>query len=180
MDRTHKNSETAARPRGIAGDFHTLKAGSAATADELREFVRQLKGKSPQEMLGIVAQSGLFIGTVQATILTVLVVGIFTIGPFYWYQLHPADAVAHQPATAPSQDKSPAEPAKSPATASATATSPAAAPSNTSTNNPPSTVASKNDKGKLLEKLNMDESKKADPNANPLENKADDLLKDLK
>jgi len=177
MDRIKGNAEAAARPRGLAGDFHTLKAGSTASVEELREFVRQLRGKDPQQMLGIVAQSGLLMGVVHATVLTVVVIGIFTIGPYLFYKAEPAAVVTQAAPEAASPAKQTAD---SPKSQPATST-PVAEPSATVSNDKSKPAAADGiDKGKALEKLNMSEAKKADPNANPLENKADDLLKDLK
>ena len=41
-------------------DLRELKTNSSATVQELQEFLSQLRGKSPQEMLGVVASSQLF------------------------------------------------------------------------------------------------------------------------
>ena len=51
-------------------DLRELKTNSNATVQELQEFLRQLRGKSPQEMLGVVASSQLF----RATILSIILV----------------------------------------------------------------------------------------------------------
>jgi hypothetical protein len=176
MDRNNKSAEVVARPRGLAGDMHTLKAGSAASADELREFVKQLKGKNPQEMLGLVAQSGLFVGVMQATVATIVVILTCTVVPYLWSKSSP-DTVTAQ-AAPPSQAPAKIDESK------AKATTPAVSTPDTKQTATASSTGSKppaaDNKGKILEKLGMDEAKKADPKANPLENSADDLLKDLK
>jgi len=43
----------------VKGDFKQLKANSAATAGELREFMAEMRGQTPREMLGTIAQSSL-------------------------------------------------------------------------------------------------------------------------
>jgi len=177
MDRIKGNAEAAARPRGLAGDIHTLKAGSTASVEELRQFVRQLRGKDPQQMLGIVAQSGLVMGVVQATIVTIAVIGIFTIGPYMFYKAEPAAAVTQAAPDGASPAKQAVESPKSQPATSTPAAEPSATVSNDKSKSAPTDGI---DKGKAIEKMNMSEAKKADPNANPLENKADDLLKDLK
>lgn len=52
---------------GPARDIDNLKKGTTATVEELREFVAGLKGRSPQEVLGIVASNGLTKGIIHAT-----------------------------------------------------------------------------------------------------------------
>ena len=55
------------------GDFKKLGRNSQAVVGELREFLANLKGKSPKEMMGAVAESSLaqslLISTVMMTIL---------------------------------------------------------------------------------------------------------------
>lgn len=72
------------RRRGIARDMDVLSSGGKATAEELREFMQQMKGRNPQEVLGIVAQSGLFQGILMATLGTVAFLFLFTVGPYAW------------------------------------------------------------------------------------------------
>ena len=43
----------------LGRDFKNLSRNVSATAGELREFLTQMKGKGPKEMLGLVAQSTL-------------------------------------------------------------------------------------------------------------------------
>ena len=43
----------------VKGDFKSLKANSAATAGELRLFLSEMRGQTPKEMLGSIAQSSL-------------------------------------------------------------------------------------------------------------------------
>jgi hypothetical protein len=168
MDKSNGNSDPAVRGRGIVRDIHRIQAGSAATADELREFIRHFKGKSPQEVLGVVAQSGLTRAVTAATIGCVVLLAIFTAGPYAWGKLFtgapkPA-AVAPKKAAQPTADASTTASGESAAAtggAASAATDPAAGQD-------------------LLEKLGEGESKTSDAKSNPLEESADDLLKDLK
>ena len=43
----------------VKGDFKNLKANSAVTAGELRQFLSEMRGQTPKEMLGSIAQSSL-------------------------------------------------------------------------------------------------------------------------
>lgn len=170
--------------RGISGDLQRIKAGTAATNEELREFMRKLKGKRPQEVMGLVAQSGLFQGVALATIGCVVLIGTMTVVPFVWGRVFggPADGTsatvkaatdatsesnpqaAHQDADAGSADPGGAEGGKT-----------ASTPSRDESANSKNMTADE----KLLDKLDM-ESKASDPDSNPLEDSAEDLLNDLK
>ena len=43
----------------VKGDFKNLKASSAVSAGELRQFLTEMRGQTPKEMLGSIAQSSL-------------------------------------------------------------------------------------------------------------------------
>lgn len=66
----------------VGRDVRAVQANSAATARELRDFLSQMKGKSPKEMLGVVAQSNLFKSAISATVFMVAVILVFTVIPF--------------------------------------------------------------------------------------------------
>jgi FKBP-type peptidyl-prolyl cis-trans isomerase len=51
----------------------------------LQDFLTQVRGKSPQAVLGIVAASGLTQGIILSTLATAVVLLIFTALPFYMY-----------------------------------------------------------------------------------------------
>ena len=83
MEKTREQAEPQITPgKGLRGDVERLKANSSATAEELREFVGGLKGRSPQEVLGIVSATGLFKGTIQATVGMAVVLAVFTVLPW--------------------------------------------------------------------------------------------------
>ena len=162
-------------PRGLARDFHRAKQGTTASAAELREFVQKLHGKSPQEMLGLVAGSNLIQSTILATIITFVLILAFTIVPYALDRNSPATAKAELPVpAAPAPAAAPtatAAVAATPATPTAAPTGSAALPATSPNAAPPDPV---------LDRLGIGETKAADPKKNPLEAGADDLLKDLK
>ena len=143
---------------GMRRDLRRAREGTFATAVELREFVQNLKGKSPQEVLGAVANSGLAQGVVLSSLITLIVMAVFTIGPYFWYEkpkpVQKEPVAAAQPVAAVAPVATAASPAdKSQATAKSAAAN----------------------AQQTLEKLGETETKTADPKVNPLDN-LDDLL----
>lgn len=137
----------------IASDLKKIRRNTAASSQEIREFLAQMRGKSPQEMLGMLASSSLVKCTLQAGIGWLIVIAVFTLGPWLWSLVNPV--VAKAPPAPPiaaavvpaAADPKPAEPGPS---------------------------------VKAAEKLGVGETKEAPPSQNPLEKATDDLLKDLK
>jgi len=172
-------------PRGLARDLHRARHGAQATAEELRAYVKQFSGKKPQEMLGLVAGSSLVQGTILASIITVVFMAAFTVGPYVWKRMSPPVAKASTKlvpaaaAPAPAATPAAATPGATPATAAAAGTAPAAAPG-TASAVPPTAPPGAVPPDPVLDRLGIGETKTADPNKNPLEAGADDLLKDLK
>lgn len=156
----------------LSKDFNQIKSNGAASTAEIQEFVRQLRGKPTQEVLGMVAQSGLTQGIIVALVLTVAGIGLMTVGP---YMMGKGEAPAKKPVAQAASDKksTPQAAAATPATEVQSATADASPP----TGKGEPSAANKAD---VLSKLGLDETKVADPKKNPLEDKADDLLKDLK
>lgn len=80
----------ASEPRGagvqpmasMSRDFKNIKRNSASTADELRGFMREMRGKSPAEMLGAIAQSTLIRSLVIATASLAVLMLVLTVVPF--------------------------------------------------------------------------------------------------
>ncbi len=154
-------------PRGLVGDIHRARTGAKASAEELRAFVRDFRGRSPQEMLGLVAASNLIQATLLATVITFIFMAGFTVGPYMMKKAYPVAAKTSKkpaaPAPAPSASAAPA-----PVAATATA-----APLAVATGTGPATPD-------VLNTLGIGETKASDPKKNPLEAGGDDLLKDLK
>lgn len=145
-----KPTETRTNMASSKADLRELRDNSRATVSEIQAFLRELKGKSPQEMLGVVAQSGLFRSLVLSTALVAGGILIFTAIPYFMGGDEKPAPVAEKPAPAeaPVETPQPVEPAAEPAP-------------------------------DPLSKLGVGEELSAPPNTNPLENKEDDFLKDL-
>ena len=90
MARLPAKGAVAAEPRGagvqpmasMSRDFKNIKRNSAATADGLRGFMREMRGKSPAEMLGAIAQSTLVRSLVIATASLAVLMLVLTVAPF--------------------------------------------------------------------------------------------------
>ena len=145
----------------IKSDARKLRKNAGATADELREFLAEMRGKSPREMLGAVASSKLGKSLVQATAGVAAFIALFTIVPFIWGAIFDKDEpvsppVAEAPATPdPGSGGTPATTPKEPS------------------------LDPDADPDKSLDALGIGGSKEASLDSNPLEDSADDLLKDL-
>lgn len=135
-----------------AADLRELKGNSSATVQELQEFLRELKGKSPQDMLGVVSASHLARSLVLSSSLVIGSILLFTAIPFFFGGEKPP------PATPPPQAM--------------------AVPVAPPTPLPPATPPA-DPKPDPLSKLGVGDELAAPPNKNPLENKGDDFLKDL-
>jgi hypothetical protein len=66
----------------ISRDFKNIKRNSSATVSELREFMREMRGKSPREMLGAIAQSTLVLSTIVSTVAIFILVVVLTVVPY--------------------------------------------------------------------------------------------------
>lgn len=139
-------------------DLRELKTNTNATVQEIQEFLRQLKGKSPQEMLGVVASSQLIRATILSCILVAGAIFALTAIPYF------LGGDESPPSEAPAVAVTPAAPAPEPTPAAPTPT-----PTETNTGGTPSPI----------EPLGVNETKTAPSNSNPLEDKKDDFLKDL-
>lgn len=145
-------------PPGLRRDLQRAREGAFASAAELREFVQNMRGKSPQEVLGAVANSGLAQGVGLATVGTVILIAVFTIGPYFLYPKVPPKVVK----------------AEAPATSESAATSDSAVSTPVEKSERVGKDASSNAQ-QTLDKMGESETKTADPNVNPLDN-LDDLL----
>ena len=151
--------EPIASPRG---DFKKLGRNSQAVVGELREFLATLKGKSPKEMMGAVAESGLFQSLLVSTVVMCCLVFALSIIPYYLNQ-GDGQAEAVGESQVPSAGSSEVEPDS---------------PSGESPPEPttvPDTVQTPEQKTADL--LGVGEV--ADPNSNPLESSGEDLLDGL-
>ena len=133
-------------------DLRELSGNSRATVQELQAFIRELKGKSPHEMLGVVATSYLVraLGISSAIIIGGIL--IFTAIPYFFDSPKtPAEVtIATPPPPAPAVVPETPKPDLKPAT-----------------------------KPDSLAPIGVGEELSAPTNKNPLENKSDNFLKDL-
>lgn len=142
-------------PGGFGKDLRRLKSEGTATTAELRDFLSQLRGKSTQEVLGVVAQSELTRSLSIAAIGTLVLLVVFTVGPY----LLRGETAAAAPAAPAAVEQDAGQ------TGDAEVESPAA-----------ERAAPQTD---LLEKLEMNETREAPADENPLDNKLDNLLDGL-
>lgn len=145
-----KPTETRTAMASSKADLRELRDNSRATVGEIQAFLRELKGKSPQEMLGVVAASNLFRSLALSTGLVVSGILLFTAIPYFMGSDEKQAPVSKPPTPveAPLETPKTVEPASEPAP-------------------------------DPLSKLGVGEELAAPPNTNPLENKGDDFLKDL-
>ena len=61
-----------------ANDVRNIRANGAATAGELLGWLKKMRGKSPQEVLGAVATSSLFKSFIMATVLMAVLILAWT------------------------------------------------------------------------------------------------------
>ena len=145
----------------LSRDVKSLKRNSAAVTAELNQFMREMRGKSPHEMLGAVARSSLTRSGFTAAIILAAILFSSTVIPFVTMD-DPEPAQQHAKPTAHAE----ASPSAPPATAATTNTNhPAALPAD--------------DKQKVADKLGIGETKQGQPTEpNPFET-TDDLLQEL-
>lgn len=129
------------------------------TVAELREFLAQMRGKSPSEMLGAIASSNLFHSALVATAAISVAITALTLIPFAWGKVFHREDAATTAASAPGDgDTPPASTAPQPDLDAATDTT--ATPS-------------------AADRLGIGDSEDAPPNVNPLESSTGDLLEGL-
>ena len=160
-------SETRPQTSGAFRDIERLRSDSAATVAEIREFLGEMHGKSPQEVIGIVAKSGLTRSIILATFLFVLLMAACTIVP---YALKDRGDGATGPATdqsdtakAPAVKPDESKPDEQPAEAVATTAK-------------EKSVSDELDPDRAIDAMGIGETRTADPNENPMEDKLDKLL----
>jgi len=142
------------------GEFRNLKNNGSASLAELKEFLSGLRGRSPQEVIGIVKTSLLIQSLVIATVGTLAFLFVFTVAPYMIW----GPQVAQKPKKAPV-----AAAAAQPATPAPVADT---AKGETKSDGTPKGV----DAAKAAKAMGMDETKTSDPKSNPLEKDFDKLL----
>lgn len=149
------------RPSGVASDLRRLNSEGGASAAELRDFLSRLKGRSPQEMMGVAAESDLFRSILTATAGCLVVLVVLTVVPYAFSDR--STSHNEKPATTPL-----AQPASS--ETSAAAKPAAVAPEQTAAD------SGAPDLERAAEAMGIGGTTEADPNSNPLDSKLDKLL----
>lgn len=148
------------QPGGILRDVQSVKRNGAASLTELREFIGALKGRKPQEVMGEMASNGLVQGIIMSSIGFVVVLLVFTAFPFFLAEDEPKVQPEATPTASPVQ---PVE--QSPAVQNA---------------NEEKLLEGGPTGDAVLDNLGIGETKDANPDANPLGDKFDDLLEGVK
>ena len=142
---------------GMVSGTKRLSTDAATTTTELRDFVRSLKGRSPQEVMGIVASNALTQAMIGSTIATVVLLTVLTV-PFAFGKS--AKAKSTKQAAVADVKSAKADAASSKASNS-------------------SDTPSEEDIKKASKAMGLDETKTADPKKNPLDS-FDNLLDKVK
>ena len=141
----------------VTRDIRNLKRNSSATAGELREFMREMRGKSPREMLGAVAQSTLVQSTIVSTIAIFILLLLLTAVP---YAMDTSEGNVVADVKKPDGESGTLE-------------------TKSKTNTEPTVPAAKPDEKKTVEVLGVGGEKKGKPKEiNPFENKKGGLFDD--
>lgn len=150
---------------------------SIPNGDQLREFLTQLKGRKPQEVIGIVSASLLVQSMVMSLLLVIGLLVVFTVGPYLVYgppqpktaNASPIVAGSGASSQSPEENPSPNE-----------ATSSAATTANPSIPDAPADVPNnaQPDLKRGSQIMGIDEAKSADPSKNPLDSPDLDKLLD--
>lgn len=170
----------------------SLKNNSAATVDELREFLDGMRGKSAKEVLGKLAESGLIKAVIQATVISFLAIGAFTVGPYFLQGKKGNTSVpaADNTAAAKAADAKAADnkAAGSQGAAGDSASGQAGDGGGTAAASVPGASAANAGEGdgpgsdieRAAKMMGVSDTKTADPKANPRERDLDNLLDKIK
>ena len=158
MDQLREHLTEDFQPKsGMISGVKRLSTDAVTTTAELRDFVRSLKGRSPQEVMGIVASNALTQAMISSTIATVVLLAVLTV-PFAFG--NSAKAKSTKPSAATNVEPSKADSANSKSTNSGD-------------------TPSEEDIKKASKAMGLDETKTADPKKNPLDS-FDNLLDKVK
>lgn len=170
MDQTREHLEQQPKPSsGIKGDMQRLKSDAGATAEEVRDFIANLKGRSPQEVLGAVSESGLIQATVQATFACIVLLVALTVVP-WWFDDGLTDG---ERAAVVMTAEMVADSASAEAEVATDSTS------ESTQDSPSSDTPTDNDAARAAAAMKIDETVVTDPKTNPLDGNLDKLLDGL-
>ncbi len=142
---------------GIGRDLRSVRDNGSASLRELREFITHLKGRRPQEVMGMVTSNGLVQGIVISAASFAVLLMLFTAIPFFLADEEPVAGKATPPAAKVKSDQSQGAGDKKQEQAG-------------------SNAAGEN----VSNALGIGETKASSLEENPLENKLDNLLDDVK
>jgi hypothetical protein len=156
-----------------AGKVQRFTANTSASAAEMTEFLTKMRGKNPQEVLGMVAASSLVRSTGVALGVTVALMLLLTLIPAWTASDKPVAPQQGAGATTPANQANVKQGQNSDKSNNATAKNPAS-------NGSKDSKAIKNpNKADVADKLGINGAKDPDKSANPLDSIGDDLLKNL-
>jgi hypothetical protein len=135
---------------GPLKEAKNLHVNGAASVAELKEFLATLKGRNPQEVIGIISSSMLIQSLAIAAAATLALLVIGTVVPYVVYGPPKPKVAASRPGAAPAKKEVPTA-------------------NKTDTAAPTDGTKSKPDAAKAAKVLGMDEVKEADPTKNPLD-----------
>ncbi len=160
VDRKSDSAQT--KPMAsLSRDIRNLKSNTSSTATEVRSFLAEMQGKSPREMLGVIAQSNLVSSLLVSTAIICFLLAAFTGLAF----------AMGEEKSQPTSKAAKSTPAKTPAQGTDDKTP----PTGKTDNSTPEEKAAK--------ALTVDQEKNGDPKEPKLfdgENSGDDILNDLK
>lgn len=156
-----------------SSELRNLHANGSASLAELREFLAELKGRKPQEVIGIVSASMLAQSMVLATLATIAILAIFTVGPYLIYGPPQAKSTAGKKGDAKAVAIPPGNAPASAANANVAASATESAKSTTE-----SAAGAGPDVERATKVMGLDETKPADPKKNPLDSPNLDKLLD--
>ena len=143
-------------------DMERLGKNSQAVVGELREFLANLKGKSPKEMMGAVAESHLGKSLVSATVFMAVLLFILSAVPFYMKQNKEAEKLARDETPSAGTSSTEQEESEYVPEEDEAGEKPLATPEQST-----------------ADALGIGEQKIADPKSNPLDSSGEDLLDGL-
>ena len=163
----------------LGGDVRKIGENLSFTASDLTKFLGEMKGKSPKEMMGMVAQSSLFQGMFTSTLFFAAILLVVTLIPFGWKLMNPPEETPSQEtvsseAEGTDQPENQNQGQATPTTGGETATT---QPATDEDGNPLPTGSSGNE---VIDTLGIGETKVAAPNVNPLDDTGDDIFDELK
>ena len=154
-------------PTGLGRDLHRLKKHGGMTLTEMREFIQQLHGRKPSEVLGIVSNNALIRAMAESLLYSGLLIVVLTVVPFLFAGAEESGSKDSPVAQVNNEATSPA----------ATTDNPVAGSAATATGADGSIRTE--DAQKAVKAMGLGETKTADPDKNPLDN-LDSLLDDAK